>query len=111
MGKLSEWIEKQYGVKTRSIENPVTDLIGTTAAIVIRQNPDRFAWLLVNLSANTVYVAFTPDVSSSKGIRLAANGGSVTFLAEEDLELVTREAWAVATAANSAIYVLEIEAV
>jgi len=108
MGKLAEWIEKQYGIRTRLVENPVRKTVGTTAAMIARNNPDRFAIIIINLSANTLYVAFDSEVSSTKGIRLGANGGSYTLIAEEDLELTAHELWAIATGINSAIYVAEV---
>jgi len=108
MGKLAEWIEKQYGVRTRLVENPLVTSVGTSAVQIARNNPDRFAIIIVNLSTNIIYVAFDSEVSSTKGIRLGANGGSYTLLAEEDLELTAHEIWAIATAADSAIYVAEV---
>jgi len=106
-----EFTLKRFGFPTRPVENPVAASVGTTAAEVLRNNPDRVAWLVVNLSANVVYVGFSGDVSSSKGIRLDPNGGYTSMSVEEDGEAVAYPVFAVATGADSAIYVLEIEKV
>jgi hypothetical protein len=105
----AEYALKEFGFKTRVVENPVTNIVGTTAVKVLRQNPDRIGWLIQNLSPNTIYVAYSPDVSSTKGIQVAASGGVISSIISEDGEAVTYEMWAVATAANSAIYVVEYE--
>ena len=104
---LSTLIEREFGVKTGSRENPITDSVGVSAARVLPNNPNRLSWVIVNLSANIVYLAFSPDVSSSKGILLSANGGIGSMIYKEDFELVAREVYAVASAAASAIYVVE----
>jgi len=106
----SAYIEKKYGRKTRSIENPITRTVGTSPALVLQNNPDRLMWLIVNLSSYNVYIAFEPDVSTTKGVLLSANGGSCSMSVDEDGEAVTHEVWAIAGAANCPIYVLEMEA-
>jgi hypothetical protein len=105
----AEYALKEFGFKTRAIENPLVASVGTTAVKVLNNNPDRIGWLIENLSANTIYIAYGPDVSSTKGIQIAANGGSASSVVSEDGEAVAYEVWAVATGASSAIYVLEYE--
>lgn len=100
---------KRFGFPTRLIENPVTDAIGLTAEPVLRQNPDRVFWLIVNLSVNVVYLAFDQDVGPTKGIWLDANGGWASMAVDEDGEAVGYGVYGVATGADSAIYVIAIE--
>lgn len=107
---LSRYIEKKYGMPTRAVENPVVAALGTTAAEVLRNNPDRLAFLVINLSANTIYLSLTRSVGSTRGIRLGPNGGHVAFNADEDGDIVGYAWYGVATGAASAIYVLETEA-
>jgi len=104
-----EFSLKRFGFPTRPVENPVAATVGTTAAEILKNNPDRVFWLVVNLSVNVVYVSFGSDVGATKGIRLEANGGWASMSAEEDGEAVANQVYALATAAASAIYVLEIE--
>lgn len=107
----SEWTLKRFGRPTRAIQNPLTDTVGTTPTLILHNNPDRFMWLVVNLSPNNVYLAFDPKVSSTRGILLTPSGGWVSMVIEDDGEAVVYEVWAVASAAPSAIYVVEMEAI
>ena len=104
-----EFTLKRFGFPTRAVENPVTDSIGTSAEEILRNNPDRVFWLVVNLSSNVVYVALSEEVSATHGIRLDANGGWASMSVEEDGEAVAYAVHAKATGAASAIYVLEME--
>lgn len=101
--------EKRFGFPTRPVENPVVASVGTTVDEVLLNNPDRVFWIIVNLSANIIYVALKEDVSATKGIRLDANGGFTSMSADEDGEAVAYAVYALASGAASAIYVLEIE--
>jgi len=104
-----EFTLKRFGFPTRPVENPVAASVGTTAAEILKNNPDRVFWLVVNLSANVVYMGLSGDVSSTKGIRLDTNGGWASMSVEEDGEAVAYQVFAIASGAGSAIYVLEIE--
>lgn len=104
-----EFSEKRFGFPTRAVENPVVAAVGVTVVKILRNNPDRVFWIVVNLSANVVYVALSEDVSATKGIRLDANGGFTSMSVEEDGEAVAYDVYALATGAASAIYVLAIE--
>ena len=107
---VPEYILKRWGRPTRLIENPVTDTVNTTPTLVLKNNPDRFQWLIINLSSNDVYLGFSSEVSSTRGIRLGPGGGFATMNADEDGEAVCREVWAVASADGSKIYVFVTEA-
>ena len=104
---LAELIDKKFGVKTTHRINPVTDTVGTSATRILGNNPNRLAWLVVNLSSNTVYLGFDRDVSPNKGIFLSPNGGSCQMLYDEDFHSVGYEVFAKADA-ESKIYVVEI---
>lgn len=105
---LSKLIEREFGVKTGSRENPLVSSVGTSASQVLPNNPNRLGWVIVNLSANTIYLAFTPDVSNSKGIILSPGGGIASMIYREDFELVARGVYAIASGASSAVYALEV---
>lgn len=110
MGALSEFVKKQFGVNTVTHINPITDTVQTTATKILNNNPDRLAVVIINLGSNPVYVSVKPDVSTSKGIRLATNGGGLILNAKDDLELVGYEFWAIADGGSSTIFVMEVEA-
>jgi hypothetical protein len=98
------------GFPTTVRVNPVTDTVGTTATLILRNNPERIFWLAVNLSVNKGYVGWDAQVSSSKGIPIAPSGGYVSCTLEEDGELTIHEVYAVLENASGTFYVLEITA-
>jgi hypothetical protein len=107
---LAQYCEKRFGRKVKVNLNPITGSVGTSVARIMYNNPDRLAWLIVNLSTNEVYIGWNTGVSTTNGIRLDSSGGNVVALADEDLELVGYEVYAVATGASSSIFVLEVVA-
>lgn len=107
---LARWVAKYFGMKTRAVPNPVTASVSTGVTRIAQNNPDRLSLLVINLSDATLYLGFFPDVSDTKGILLAAGGGTATFSAQEDGELVGYEFNIYSAADNKAIFVFEVEA-
>jgi len=105
---LSELLTQQFKVKTRAIANPLVSAVGTSAVRVLSNNPNRLAWIIINLSTNSLYLAFDNTVSTSRGIYVGPNGGYATLVWDEDFDLVGWELYAVASGAGSNIYVVEI---
>ena len=110
---LHEMLEALFGIKSYPRENsllfnPATglDQVGVAAARILTNNPQRVSFLVINLSANVVYVGLTNQVAATHGVRLAPNGGLMSAIWDRDFEEVSHEWWAVATAAASDIYVL-----
>jgi len=110
MGKLDTLLEQQFKISTRANENPLVSSLGITAVKVLDNNADRLGWIIINLSANTVYLSLKSDVSSSKGVVVSPNGGSASMVWNEDFQMTGWEVWGVASGASSAIYVLEVVA-
>lgn len=107
MGILSDAIQKLYGFRTRSNINPEVSTVGTTAVLIAKNNPDRVGLTIINLSVNNMYISPVSGVSSTKGIEVPSNGGSVSMNFRDDGELPGFNFYAVASAAGSGIYVLE----
>lgn len=105
---LAGLLLERFKCKTRAVENPLVTAVGTTAILVLANNPNRLAWVIVNLSANTLYLALGNDVSATKGVLLAPNGGSASMVWDEDFQTVGWAVWGVAAGANSAIYCMEV---
>ena len=108
MAGLKELLLKRFEVSTRVVPNPLIATIGTTAALVLPNNPNRLAWVITNLSINLMYISFYIDVASTKGILLDKNGGSVSAVWSEDFEAVAWEIYIVAAGASSAVYSYEV---
>ena len=107
MGALSEVLAAKLGRDTRAEDNPLNSVIGTSVLQILRNNPDRLGFSVVNLSANTVFIGPFPDVSSTKGFFLAANGGSISLSPETDFSVIAYEWSAIADAVSSQIFVQE----
>ena len=74
-------------------------------------NPDRLHYIAVNVGSFDVLVAWDIDeVRTGRGVRLGAQGGSVSLAVDEDGELVTYQAFAIGLGGGSTIYVIETEA-
>jgi hypothetical protein len=102
-------IENEYGVRTTEVENPLITASGAAATRVFSNNPRRLGIVLINLSANVVYLGLGADVAAAKGIYLAANGGNVSMNIQDDFTLPTREWWVISPAGASNIYSLSEE--
>lgn len=111
MGALSDFAERHFGVPTRYNPNPIVDTVQTTATQLWRGNADRLQLMFINLGTNVIHLFTGPQVSNSRGIYLAPNGGSVVLLAEEDGELVGYPWWGIATTGATNILSSEVEGV
>ena len=105
-GAAAEFIARKYGGAVGELV--AVESVGTTAAEVLRNDPERVFALLVNLSVNTIYVGFDGLVSSARGIVLAPNGGSYQVDVEEDFTIPINSMFAVATAASSNLFVTTV---
>jgi hypothetical protein len=104
---LQNLLERIYGLKTFYKINAKADSIGTSVTTILSANPNRVSFLVVNLSTANLFMSPDNDVSSSKGIFVAPNGGSVILQWDVDFELVSQTWYAVASASSSDIYILE----
>jgi len=105
-GAAAEFLRNRYAGELSEDESTTT--IGTTVSEVVGSNPDRLGLLILNLSNNTVFVGIENNVSTTNGIRLGANGGSVAFNVTDDGMIQTRALYGIATGAGSQIYVLSL---
>jgi hypothetical protein len=109
-GPLSAAITREIGVETEPRINPDTGSVGTSVVRVLPGNPNRFAFVVINLGTAAVYLRPDRDVSASAGIRLAPSGGSFAANWREDFHIVGWDWYAIADAAAQSIFVLEVVA-
>lgn len=102
---VRDLFEKEYGVLTGKIENPLTDTVGTSATQLLLPDAGRLNYTLVNLGATAVLFCFTPDPSVTKGVYVAASGGYVTLDWKDDGLLTTYPIWAISTGATKVFLV------
>ena len=111
MGALADFVLRKFGVSTRAIQDPVTVLCPFAAsATLLRNNPDRLGFILVNLGVTAMYVAWDSTVSATHGIFIAPNGGSFGMGADEDGELVGWELHGRSVTSDNDIFIVVIEA-
>jgi len=106
MGALSEFLEREFGYGLRSKDSAPT--VGTSAAKFVNNNPASLELIISNPTSNSVYIALNSQVALTRGIFVPPDGGSVTFTAWEDGDLVGREWWGIASA-SSELYIVEVE--
>lgn len=104
---VHELLEKVYEVKTTYEINPEVDEVGVAKVRFLPYNPRRLSFVVCNLSANNIFIAPESTVSVTRGILLVPNGGTLSMVWTEDFELSCLEWYAIASGANSAIFVLE----
>lgn len=107
MKNAHDLVSETLGVRVSEREYPDALDADIAVKVAARRNPRRVALTIVNLSANVVVVAPFAGVTTTRGIRLDANGGNLAVNVRDDMLLPSRE-WSIcADVDNSAIYVLE----
>ena len=107
VSNVRDLLVNEWGISTSPRENPITASIPTTVTQILRNDPKRLTLVIINLSANSVYVAPNNRVATTNGIYLVPNGGAVSLLYRDDYQLCTSEWWAISNTGTNAIYVLE----
>jgi len=108
VNSVYDLISKLYGAEV-SREDPATNLsLGVADLIVLQNNPRRLSFVVVNLSANVVYLKPNAPATATSGIRLAASGGSLTVNFLTDLHLASLEWHGLASGAASTIYITSV---
>lgn len=105
---VADILRARLGVETYERINGESSSVGVTAITIFKQNPNRVALLLVNLSANTMYATPSGTPSASNGIRIGPSGGTLISWWGEDGMLPTREWGLLADAASSNLYAVEM---
>lgn len=106
INSIDDLLEQNFGVRVEVIEEASTLDADIAVKVVAGRNRRRVGLIIINLSVNNVTVAPFKDVSLTRGIRLAANGGSLSMSWRDDLILPAMEWSALSDVDNSAIYVL-----
>lgn len=108
MGRLSEAIKNLLGFNTKSVRNPVVGALQVAATRFLAPSDDRLAFVIINTGVNAAYILNANDVTAANGVLLAANGGNVAMVHQEDLFLVGDEWWGLAPGGAVNILVLEV---
>lgn len=110
MAQASTWAELRAARRSRPETRgnvAVTNAAGGTR--VLRHNPRRIGFVIVNNEANAAHMTRTPSPATTDGIRLDAAGGVVSSTLEEDGTVVQDEVWVILETAAGNIHVEAIE--
>jgi len=88
--------------------NPVTDTVTTAVTQILKNDPKRLFWMLINLGTEVIYVGWDRLVSSERGVPVAANGGFIQLYWKEDAMLVYHDAYAIAPSGDVTVYIVSM---
>jgi len=108
---LADLLMQKYGVRTSERINPHhTNPIVAAVQPALGSNPKRLGFVVVNMGANTCWLAPRDTVSNIFGIVLVPNGGSVGMSWEEDFHMVSLPWYVISVAApGTDIFVMEVQ--
>jgi len=108
---IKEYIEREYNIKVTTERSGLVSVVHTSPVMLFKHNPNRILWIAVNLSTANMFINFNVGVSSTNGILLDPSGGFMSINLKEDLYLVQKEVWIIASVNDSSLYSLEVEAI
>lgn len=102
----ADLISKLYGVPTAELDDPLgVTSISTTAVRVLDNDPGGLQVTLINTGVSDINIWTDGTVSATKGIRIAANGGSYEIDFTRFMRMVTREWWVIGIGGSTTISV------
>lgn len=105
-GAARYWTEKELGGPTRNVATTTT--VQTTATTVVNNNPDRVGLVVINLGSVDVFAWIDNTVSTSKAVRLNANGGFFSLNVRDDFTLVAEQWVAIGNGGTAAVAAIEV---
>jgi len=88
---IRDLLNARFGVPFTPRFNRETQSVGGGFTLVLRQDPARIAFTIVNVSTSDVGISPAGQPVSQKSFILAANGGVLTAQWDEDGEIVSQE--------------------
>ncbi len=82
-------------------------IIGVAAVRVLRNNPNRIAWTIINHSSTSIFLGFTAEITIGSGFYLAPNGSSIQFKVRDDAAMVIDEIYAISAGAGLTVSAIE----
>lgn len=97
---LADFLEAYYGVRFTERENDLSPSVGLSVVQVLRADPKRAGLIMINNSANIIYVGYWTDVSAAKSIIMPGSGTAISMTWDRDFMILTRPWFAVANVAG-----------
>lgn len=86
-GAVEDLIAKEFGGRVAVEESTLTVI--ATVGEILRNDPERLGWLLVNTGAVDLEVAWSRPATGADSIPVQAGGGSLSINVREDFVLPT----------------------
>lgn len=102
---LTEFLWRQWGLQTHP--EVATETVGTTAIRILKNNPNRINWTVVNHSASSIFLGFSPEIAVGTGFFLSPSGGTIQAKALEDGALVIDEIWAISAGTGLSVSTIQ----
>ena len=83
-------------------------ILTTTAAEILRNDPERVGWLVVVTGATEAQLAFNVAVTTASSIRIPGSGGSFSANVREDFTLPTTSLYGIVAAGTTTLHIVEI---
>jgi len=98
---IQDIIDKNFGVKTTVLINPLISASAVTTQLLCRANPKRLALSMINLGTFNVYVLPHPSVSATKGYLLPPLGQGMSLNIQDDFILPSLDWYVIGTGVSS----------
>lgn len=108
---LYEITEKLFGTRTSYQINPLVTKVQNTVTPILKADPTRLSVVIVNLGNVSMYISPDNNVSNAAGVLVAPNGGQVTMIMRDDMELLNQAWYAIANAPNTSIFIITVVSV
>lgn len=105
-GAAQIFIERLVGGFFVTRERDVT--LSTTAAEILRNDPERVGWLIVVTGATQAQLAFNILITTATAILVPGSGGSFSANVREDFTLPTVSLYGDVSVGTTTIHIIEI---
>jgi hypothetical protein len=105
-GAAYDYLANRFGGLVGVRESVTT--VGVAVVALVGNNPERVSLTIVNLGATEVFIATSESVSTSRGIRLTANGGGITLSVDTDGPLSALPWFAISSVAGNPVFAMEV---
>jgi len=105
MGAVELALQDQLFGRFTTVENEIA--VGVTPVLLLRNNPERIGWIIVNIGTQTLTFRGSRSVASGAGFILVNNGDTAATTYLEDGQFPTHELSIVSAAAGGLCFASE----
>lgn len=104
---LRDLLDRQYEVKATGRVSTVSVGDSRPATLIIGNNPNRTGLAIINASTASLYLSFNKDMGLTEGFYIVPSGGMLILNWRDDFDIVGWSWYGIASAAASAVNVVE----